>query len=116
MILLTERIEKILKGCLQKQIQLSIRDRKLATGKLLLYKIDGFYIVLTFQNINGSDTIEIPYPFNTIDESNKILFDYRLEAMAEKDFNLLFALQSISKKRESRFYNSMLEITEASII
>lgn len=112
MILLTEKIEALLKSCLQKQIQLTVRDRKLASGKLLLYKFDGFYLVLTFHGLTGTDQVEIPYPFNTIEEGNKIRFDYRLESLSEKDYALLFVLQSISKKRESKFYNSVLDITQ----
>ena len=113
MILLTEKIETSLKGCFQKQVQLTVRDRKLINGKLILYRIEGFYIVLTIQTPTGCDTVEIPYPFNTMEEGSKILFDYRLESLSEKDFNLLFVLQSISKRRESRFYNSILEISQS---
>lgn len=114
MILLTERIEEVLKGCLQKQIQLTVRDRKVSNGKLILYRLDGFYIVLTIQGVVGTcDSVEIPYPFNIIENGEKIQFDYRLESLAEKDFNLLFVLQSISKKRESKFYNSLLDLTQA---
>jgi hypothetical protein len=112
MILLTERIESQLRGCFQKQIQLVVRDRKIAAGKLILFRIDGFYIVLTIQTATGCDTVEIPYPFNIIENSNKVGFDYRLESLSEKDYNLLFVLQSISKRRESKFYNSILEIIQ----
>lgn len=112
MILLTERIEDNLKGYLQRNIQVTVKDRKLHTGKLILYKIDGFYIQFTFQGTTGIEQVEIPYPFNTIKEKTKVVFDYRLDTLAEKDFNLLFILQSISKKRESKFYNSTLEIAE----
>jgi len=113
MILLTERIEAALKNCFQKHIQINIRDKKLINGKLLLYNFDCFYIILKFQGEDGIEQIEIPYPFNAKHEGKLITFDYRLESLAEKDFNLLFALQSISKKRESKFYNSILSITQA---
>jgi len=117
MILLTERIEEQLKQFLQKDIQVVVKDRKLYNGKLLLYRIDGFYIQLIFAPsitaLNNSPvSVEIPYPFNIIEGAKKLSFDYRLEALAEKDFNLLFTLQSISKKRESKFYNSTLEIAQ----
>lgn len=112
MILLTERIEEALTGCLQRNVQITVKDRKIANGKLILYKIDGFYIQLTFQGATSLEHVDIPYPFNTIKEGTKLLFDYRLESLAEKDFNLLFILQSISKKRESKFYNSLLEIAQ----
>lgn len=116
MILLTERINEEFKKLFQKQITVTVRDRKLANGKLLLHRLDGFYLVLVFVNPEDHPPvpyqIEIPYPFNIITEGSKLVLDYRLEAMSEKDFQLLFNLQSISKKRESKFYNSTLEITQ----
>lgn len=112
MILLTEKIEDLLKGCLQHNIQITVKERKIVLGKLILYKIDGFYIQLSFQGSASIETVEIPYPFNTMNNDTKVQFDYRLESLAEKDFKLLFILQSISKKRESKFYNSILEITK----
>jgi len=113
MILLTERIEEVLKGLLQKRIQLTVRDKKIGAGKLILYRIDGFYIELTIQEDVLYSVIEIPYPFNTIIQNSSITqFDYRLETLSEKDHALLASLQSMTKKRDSKFYNALVNITQ----
>lgn len=111
MILLTERLDSIFKNQLQKHIKVVSKGKNVIEGKLILYRIDGFYIYLSIL-INGELTsFEVPYPFNAVTvNSYTTHLDYRLETLAEKDYNLLFALQAITKRRENKFYNSIIEI------
>lgn len=112
MILLNERINAYLKGCFQKNLSIVVRDKKFATGKLILFKQDGCYLQLILNNGVENQTIEIPYPFNIYlkPNSQSIILDYKLEALSENDYNLLYILRSITKRRESRFYNTLAEI------
>jgi hypothetical protein len=56
--------------------------------------------------------VEIPYPFNILqkEKSQNLILDYRIETLAENDCELLYMLKSITKKRESKFYNTQIEI------
>ena len=106
MILLTQQIEDSLKQCLQKDIQIISKDKILISGKLILYKIIDYTITLTFQIDNESKNIDIPYPFNIEKTVNGFSFIYTLNSLCDNDSNLLSIIQGISKKRDSRFYNS----------
>jgi len=80
---------------------------------MLLYKQNNYYLSLLFHNIKrGNIKFEIPIPYNIemwLDE-DIIYFDYRFSALAKRKEGLLDMLKNTTCIKESRFYNSILEI------
>ena len=111
MILLTEQIEDLLKGCFQRDIQLTYKDKTLMSGKLVLYKITDYVVTLTFQVNNESKCIDLPYPFNVEVVGSGFSFIYTLSSLCDNDTVLLKTIQSISKKRDSKFYNGYIKFS-----
>lgn len=111
MILLNERLNEYFRDCFQKNINIKVSGKPFIDGKLLLFKVDGFRIYLTISKDNEMMNIDIPYPFDIFKhDSNIITLDYRFETLAEKNYNLLFLLQSMFKRRKAKFYNTIAEL------
>lgn len=105
--------DKILRTLLQKNIKLHFKNKVFKQGKLLLFKQNNYFIVMTMNNKKkGTINFEIPIPFNieTWKDENLVYFDYRLSALSKKKTDLLAKLKDIKCAKESKFYDSILEI------
>ena len=106
-----ERIDNLIKPLLQKNVTFSFKHKNYKNGKLLLYKLSGNYMSFTLVTEKKKETFEIPFPFAANQEKETINFDYRLETLAENDYELLLVLKSITKVKNCRFYDNVLTIT-----
>ncbi len=68
--------------------------------------------IILQNNKRGNIKFEIPLPYEVEHwpDDNQIFFDYRLIALAKKKNELLDKLKNVQGSKESKFYNSILEI------
>jgi len=108
---MTDNIDNLLKPLLQKEVTFNFKHKTYKSGKLLLYKLSGNYLSFMLVNEKKKETFEIPFPYSAEENKGKVNFDYRLETLAENDFDLLIALKGVTKVKNSRFYDSVLTIS-----
>ena len=108
---MTDIIDTLLKPLLQRDIIFSFKQKNYKSGKLLLYKLSGNYMSFIVVNEKKRETFEIPFPYSAYLEKSKVHFDYKLETLAENDFDLLIVLKGVNKIKNSRFYDSVLTIS-----
>ena len=108
---MTDKIDNLIKPLLQREVTFNFKHKTYKSGKLLLYKLSGNYLSFILVNEKKRETFEIPFPYSAFEEENKVFFDYRLETLAENDFDLLIALKGVTKVKNSRFYDSVLTIS-----
>jgi hypothetical protein len=108
---MTEKIDNLIKPYLQKNIAFTFKHKTYKSGKLLLYKLSGNYLSFVIVNEKKKETFEIPFPYSVEGDLSKLQFDYRLDTLAENDFELLIALRGVTKVKNSRFYDSVLTIS-----
>jgi len=108
---MTDKIDTLLKPLLQRDVVFSFKQKNYKSGKLLLYKLSGNYLSFILVNEKKRETFEIPFPYSAYFEKNKVYFDYKLETLAENDFDLLITLKGVNKIKNSRFYDSVMTIS-----
>jgi 2-oxo-4-hydroxy-4-carboxy--5-ureidoimidazoline (OHCU) decarboxylase len=105
-----DKIDAALKPFLQKDVMFTFKHKNYKKGKLLLYKLSSNYLSFTVVTEKKRETFEIPYPFSVKTTETTVLFDYTLESLSEKDFELLIALKSVNKVKNSKFYDTILHL------
>ena len=108
---MTDKIDNLMKPFLQREVSFNFKHKTYKSGKLLLYKLSGNYMSFILVNEKKRETFEIPFPYAVEGDLNKINFDYKLETLAENDFDLLIALKGVTKVKNSRFYESVMTIS-----
>ena len=111
-----EFIDLGLKGVLLKQIEVTVNNKLLRRGTLLLYSIKDFYVNFTIKNDNDEHKVfELPYPFDIVSKEIKgkqiLIFDYSLNALSFDNKMLYDYLCCMVPEKVSKFYNSKLLIT-----
>jgi hypothetical protein len=75
-------LEDILKSLLQKNVNFVINKKKWRTGRVLLFKQNGFFVEITLKNNKEKiERFEIPIPFDITKNNNSIKFSYKLDAL-----------------------------------
>ena len=108
-----EFIELGLKDVLLKQIEITVNNKLLRRGTLLLYSIKDFYVNFTIKNDNDEHKVfELPYPFDIVSKEIKgkqiLIFDYSLNALSFDNKMLYDYLCDMPPEKVSKFYNSKL--------
>lgn len=104
-------VRELLAFCLQKELVLSVSNKVLKRGKLILFKRVHFFIQLTFMNSKGTqENIEIPIPFAVEDHLTEglLFFDYRIQALR------VSSLPTLPSKVSSSCFNKILELSVVS--
>lgn len=99
--------------CLQKQLIISLDNRILRKGKLMLFSRVNYFIQISLISEKGNrENVEIPIPFNIeyYEDEGLMYFDYRVLALRAE------ILPSIEGKVASSFFNKILEIQVAQIV
>ena len=107
---MTENIDNVIKPLLQKEVVFGFKHKIYKKGRLLLYKLTSNYLSFTLTTEKKRETFEIPFPFSVKTTETAVLFDYTLESLSEKDYELLIALKSVNKIKNSKFYDTILHI------
>ena len=99
--------ESFFVSCLQKNLNLSVDNKQIKKGKLLLFRRAHYYIQLMVVSDKGTkECIDIPIPFKIENYSDEglIYFDYRTTSLE------LNSLPRIPEKTNFSFFNKILEI------
>lgn len=107
-----DRIEDILKSLLQKQISITIKNKTVKRGRLIIFRHVGCFIRLELFNGTKREHIEIPFPYavDVAPTADQIFFDYRLRTLADGDETTLELLQAQRQVRDSKYYDRILTI------
>ena len=93
--------------CLQKQIVVTLENRTLRKGKLMLFNRSNYYIQISLMSEKGNrENMEIPIPFDIEyhEDEGLMYFDYRVSALRSE------VLPMFEGKITSSFFNKILEI------
>ena len=108
--MISEIIEKYFHDFLLSKVTFEINNKTIKKGKLILIAIKDFHIFFKMQSDAGdAKQFIIPMPYNIIRDSNNCLrFDYTIECLSQNDKNLFFKLKTTSRKKNTRFYDTIL--------
>ena len=107
------QIDEVLKKLLQKNVKLQFKNKIFKSGKLLLYKQNNYHLsILLHNDKRGSVRFEIPIPFQVESwlDDGIVYFDYRLATLAKRKEPLLQQLRGVEPAKNSKYYDSILEI------
>ena len=99
--------ESFLISCLQKPINLSINNKLIKKGRLILFRRFHYFLQMTLMSEKGSkENLDVPFPFKIEDCSDEglLYFDYRLHSLEVE------TLPKITEKVTSIFFDKILEI------
>lgn len=107
-----EEIEQIIKHFLLRDVVFSLEEKKLKSGKFMLFAIRDFFCIFTLfdQTKNKKIIYEIPYPFNIEHNDNKITFDYTLNTFCKNNKDIIEASKGTGRKKPSKFFNKKLVV------
>lgn len=107
-----DRIENILKSLLQTHISVSVKNKTIKKGRLIIFRTVGCFIRLELLNGTKREHVEIPFPYAVegTPEDHQIFFDYRLATLADGDEETLTLLQTQRQVRDSKYYDRILTI------
>ena len=108
--MITNNIDKIFKSLLQKNIIITVKNKTVKKGKLIIFSHVGCFVRLELLNGIKKEHVEIPSPFAIYSKDNNIYFDYRLSTLSDGDSQVLGLLQSIQQIRDSKYYDRVLTI------
>ena len=106
-------VEKVLKKILQQNISITLNNKTLKKGKLILFKQIHYCIELTLKIKDDCiKKIELPIPFSVEEWSsdNLIYFDYRILTLAKNKPALQNLINDLVIEKTNKFYNQILEI------
>lgn len=107
--------ESFLTKVLQFPIKLTLGQKVIKQGKLLLFKRTHYYLHITLlTQKNNKESFEIPIPFKVEEYSHEGLayFDYRITGLCgiDRDLNTRLGNVKIKNTNPSQYYNKILEI------
>jgi hypothetical protein len=106
-------IEEQFKYFLQRHIIFSIDGKIIKEGKLMLFNKKDYYLILYIKNNNQEQKkYEIPYPFSSRMDNNRLVLDYKLESISNKDVELYYRLASLNQTTNSKFFNTTVSVFE----
>lgn len=105
-----EEIEESIKPFLLMNIEFILDDKKIKSGKFMLFTVRDFFCIFTFLDLqkNKKTVYELPYPFNIQATNNGIIFDYTLDTFCEKNIDITRAVTKFVSKKPSKFFNKKL--------
>ena len=101
-------IEENLKPFLQRNIQITVDNKIIREGKLILFNLKDYHIILTIKIKGKNKTYEIPYPFvSTVETPDILAFDYRLKHI-HRDAPEIKSHKVFLANKTSRLYNAVV--------
>lgn len=105
-------LEKKLSYFLQRDLVFSVDSKILKEGKLILVSVKDYYVQFYLKSGSENKLFELPYPFDIEMMNGYALFYYDIESISHGDVDLYYRLLSLSKKANTKLYNSILMIHE----
>jgi len=106
-----ESLEKNINIFLQQNIKISVNNKFVKTGKLILFSIKDFYLNFTLQQHNSKKIIEIPYPYDFFYENNKMVLSYMLNKFHLNITDVQNHIKLLTPKKPNKFFNTYAEIS-----
>ncbi|MFA5754049.1 MAG: hypothetical protein WC905_01655 [Patescibacteria group bacterium] len=104
-------LEMILKSLLQQKAEFIIHKKVWRSGRILLFKQNGFFIEFIIKNNKEkTERFEIPIPFDITQKRNLIRLSYELTALVCNDEETIDEIKKIEPNCRSKYFNSYLEI------
>lgn len=112
MITITDtELEATLKTLLQQNVNFIIHQKQWRSGKILLFKQNGFFIEFTIKNNKEKiERFEIPIPFDVISKPNIVRFSYELASLVCNNPDVVNEIKKIEPNCKSKYFNSFLEM------
>lgn len=104
-------LEVALKSLLQRNVTLVIGRKKWKTGKIILFKQNGFFVKFIIKKDGKTERFEIPVPFDVKRDKNRILLSYQLKYLARCKKDALEKMKTMVQDCKSKYCDSVLEIT-----
>ena len=107
-----EEIEEIVKPLLLTHAEFLIEEKKIKSGKIILFSVRDFFCVFTFHDTikNKKIIYEIPYPFKAYRTQKSVVFDYTTKAFCEKNVDVDMHVVKFLNKKTSKLFNKKLFI------
>ena len=105
-----EEIEELIKPLLLTQAEFLLENKKIKSGKIILFTVRDFFCVFTFHDAikNKKVIYEIPYPFNIYKTSEGVVFDYTTDSFSEKNIDIHMHVIKYLNKKTSKLFNKKL--------
>lgn len=104
-------LEATLKTLLQQKVDFIIHKKQWRSGRILLFKQNGFFIEFTIKNNKEKiERFEIPIPFDIISKPNIIRFSYELTSLVCNSPYIINEIKKIEPNCRSKYFNSYLEM------
>jgi hypothetical protein len=112
MITITETdLEATLKTLLQRNLTFVINRKTWRTGRMALFKQNGFHIEFVLINSDGKkERFEIPIPFDIINKSDSVIFSYEVDSLVCNKPEIVSIIKKLGKDCKSKYFNNFLEI------
>ncbi len=110
-----EEIEDLIKPLLLTHIDFLLENKKIKSGKFILFSVRDFFCVFTFHDIQKNKKViyEIPYPFNVYKTAGGVMFDYTVDTFCEKNLDIdTHVIKAISKKPSKLFNKKLFVLTQ----
>lgn len=104
-------LDTFFKPLLQRNVQLTLKNKPYKKGKLINFKLSGCYVSFVLLTEKKKETFEIPFPFAVKQIKESVIFDYTLTTLSEQDYDLLVNLKTVSQVKKCKFYNATFSIT-----
>lgn len=107
-----EDIENSIKKFLLTDINFFLDEKKLKSGKLILFTVRDFFCIFTLHDNNKNKKIiyEVPYPFNLNSSDDSLEFDYTINSFCEKCLDIQNSIKQLSFKKTSKLFDKKLVI------
>jgi hypothetical protein len=104
-------LEVLLKSLLQRNVNFIIHKKQWRSGKVLLFKQNGFFIEFTIKNTKEKiERFEIPIPFEVTGKKDFLRFSYELSSLVCNNQELINEIKKIEPNCRSKYFNSYLEM------
>lgn len=109
------KLEHYLKSILLRSLNITIKNKSIKKGKLLLFRQNGFTIDLYLNYITPTKTkmiicnLPIPFAIKQIDAQNTY-FDYKLMSIANNNSTIKEKIIKFSPVSKNKFYDTIVNI------
>ena len=108
-----EEIEEEIKSLLLTNVLFSVENKKLKSGKLMLFSMRDFFCIFTLISEDTGKRVvyEIPYPFSITRKGNAVVFNYTIDTFCEKSLDIHEAVEKLTFTKTAKYFNKELVIT-----
>ena len=106
-----EQLEKSINLFLQQNIKISINNKFIKTGRLILFAIKDFYLVFTLSIQQSKKIVEVPYPFDFFIKDGKVFLNYSINKFSSNITEAENHIKLLAPKKPNKFFNSCAEIS-----